>query len=150
MCTFFFFCKEFESENYSITQYHFLFHLRPERKWMHHKSGCQTDNQNYTFLFGWLWWSALSLNYAAWINLSWRMSGKVEWWYLISTDATQWEHQTGSEWVRWRLCNCWGRWLARLSPRLVSAVSNMLNQWKASLPLYAIVLSEFFISLTAF
>lgn len=29
-----------------------------------------------------------------------------------------------------------GRWLARLSPRLVSAVSNTLNQSKASLRLY--------------
>lgn len=117
---------------------------------MHRKWGCQRDNQKYTFLLGWLWWSALSLNYAACINLSWRMSGKVEWWYLISTDATQWEHQTGSEWVRWRLCNCWGRWLARLSPRLVSAVSNKLNQSKACLLLHAMVLSEVCISLTTF
>ncbi len=33
-----------------------------------------------------------------------------------------------------------GGWLARLSPRLVSAVNNMLHQWKASLPLYAMFL----------
>lgn len=63
------------------------------RNSMHHKSGCQRDNQNCTFLFGRAWWSALPLNYAARVNLSWKTSGKVEWWYLISTDATQWEHQ---------------------------------------------------------
>lgn len=102
---------------------------------MYHKLGCQGDNQNCTFQIGRLWWSGLPLKYAAWINLPWKTSGKVEWCYLISTDATQWEHQTGaSEWARWRLHNHlrggW-RWLARLSPRLVSAANNALHQRQA-------------------
>lgn len=73
---------------------------------MFSKLWCQADNQNCTFQFGRLWWSALPRNYAAWINLPWKTSGKVEWCYLISTDATRGEHQTGpSEWVRQRLRN---------------------------------------------
>ena len=111
---------------------------------MRHKSGCQRDNQNCTFLFEQVWWSALPLNYAAWINLCWKMSGKVEWWYLISTDATQWEHQTaaGNECAE-GCVTVGGGWLARLSPRLVRAVNNMFHQWKASPPPYTTFLIKY-------
>lgn len=124
------------------TQYHYLFqlHFRPDKNSIHHKSGCHRDNQNYTFLFGRVWLSALPLNYAAWINLSWKTSGKVVWWYLISTDATQWEHQKEARDECGEGCVTVGGWLARLSPRLVNAVNNMLHQWRKSLPPYAMFL----------
>lgn len=99
-------------------------------------SRCQRDHQNCTFLFDWAWWSALSLNCAAWINLSWKTSGKLERWYLISADATLWEHQkkVEDEWSEVSR-SVWG-WLARLSPRFVAAVNSILNQGKASPPPY--------------
>ena len=131
--TTFFLVKSLCWNGSGTTQYHYLFrlHFRPERKSMHHKSGCQRNHQNRTFLFDWAWWSALPLNYAAWINLSWKMSGKVEWWYLISTDATPRGHQKEADEESSGGCvTAWGEWLARLSPGLVNAVNSMLHQRK--------------------
>lgn len=53
------------------TQYHYLFQLRfrADRSSMCHKSRCHREHQKCTFLFDWVWWSALPLNCATWINL---------------------------------------------------------------------------------
>lgn len=69
---------------------------------MHHSSVSARDNQIPTFRSSERrpWRRAPRLNYADGVDMSWSLSGKVEGWYLISSDVTHRERSKGR--LRWR------------------------------------------------
>ena len=74
-------------------------------------------------------------------------SGKVEWWYLISRDATQ----LGDQKEAWDelLRNCLGGWQAHSFPRPVDAVNTTLHQYETSpnTPQTVLIKEEVFVSI---